>query len=108
MKKVNKLKSVPDKIRKANTDVTENSKIKRSKLKKAHHEMAFESFNQGGVIKEARKLKNMTQEELAICSGLTKFYISRVENSGSDIRLSTLLKIVQNGLGGKLIFTVEF
>ena len=61
----------------------------------------------GLIIQEARKFKNMTQEDLAEKAGTTKSYISRIENNGSDIRLSTLNKIINAGLGGKLKLTIE-
>jgi transcriptional regulator with XRE-family HTH domain len=50
----------------------------------------------------------MTQEELAEKCGTNKSYISRIENNSSDIRLSTLMKIIQQGLGGHLKLTLEF
>lgn len=71
------------------------------------YEEAFETFRIGVLIQEARKQQNMTQEELAIKSGTTKNYISRVENDGSDIRLSTLMRIIREGLGGQLILNVQ-
>ena len=49
-----------------------------------------------------REQKNMTQEQLAEKVGTTKSYISRIENNASDIRLSTLMRIIQDGLGGHL------
>jgi HTH-type transcriptional regulator / antitoxin HipB len=50
----------------------------------------------------------MTQEELAEKCGTNKSYISRIENNASDIRLSTLMKIIQTGLGGHLKLSLEF
>jgi HTH-type transcriptional regulator/antitoxin HipB len=49
----------------------------------------------------------MTQEQLAKKSGTNKAYISRIENDASDIRLSTLMRIINKGLGGKLKFSVK-
>jgi transcriptional regulator with XRE-family HTH domain len=49
----------------------------------------------------------MTQEELALKVGTTKNYISRIENDASDIRLSTLMRIIQEGLGGHLKLIVD-
>ncbi len=48
----------------------------------------------------------MTQSELALKSGTSKHYISRLENNKSDIELLTLKKIVEAGLGKKLV--IEF
>lgn len=39
---------------------------------------------------------------MAIRSGTTKHYISRIENNHSDIELGTLQKIVEIGLGKQL------
>jgi DNA-binding XRE family transcriptional regulator len=71
-------------------------------------EQEFESFRLGVMIEDARKKLNMTQEELAEKCGTNKAYISRIENNASDIRLSTLMRIIQQGLGGHLKFTLEF
>lgn len=70
-------------------------------------EQEFESFRLGVMIEEARKKLNMTQEELAEKCGTNKAYISRIENNASDIRLSTLMRIIQQGLGGHLKLTLE-
>jgi transcriptional regulator with XRE-family HTH domain len=60
----------------------------------------------GGGVK-LRKEQGMTQEQLAEKCGTTKTYISRIENDASDIRLSTLARIVREGLGGHLKLSVE-
>jgi HTH-type transcriptional regulator/antitoxin HipB len=62
----------------------------------------FEAFKIGVLIQEARKKQNLTQEELALRIGTTKNYISRIENDATDIRLTTLMRIVREGLGGHL------
>lgn len=71
------------------------------------YEEDFEAFKIGVLIKEARKKQNMTQAELADKVGTTKNYISRIENNASDIRLSTLMRIVREGLGGHLKLSVD-
>ncbi|REG92061.1 helix-turn-helix domain-containing protein [Algoriphagus antarcticus] len=71
------------------------------------YEQSFESFKIGVLIQEARKRKNLTQEELALRAGTTKNYISRIENDASDIRLSTLMRIIREGLGGHLTLNLE-
>ncbi len=60
------------------------------------------TYRVGHLIKKARKEKGLTQEELALKSGTTKNYISRIENDKSDIELSTLRKIIEIGLGRNL------
>lgn len=71
------------------------------------YEEDFEAFKIGVLIQEARKRKNLTQEELAIRAGTTKNYISRIENNASDIRLSTLMRIIREGLGGHLTLNLD-
>ncbi|GAB1404630.1 helix-turn-helix protein [anaerobic digester metagenome] len=56
----------------------------------------------GTMLKEARKSKQMTQQELANIISKKRTYISRVENDGSNITLKTLYEIVEKGLGGKV------
>ena len=70
-------------------------------------EQEFETFRLGVLLEEARSKLGMTQEELAQKCGTNKSYISRIENNSSDIRLSTLMKIIQTGLGGRLKITLE-
>jgi len=66
------------------------------------YEDEFEAFKIGVLIHEARIHQHLTQEELALKVGTTKNYISRIENDASDIRLSTLIRIIREGLGGHL------
>jgi transcriptional regulator with XRE-family HTH domain len=49
----------------------------------------------------------MTQEELGQIIDKKREYISRVENNGSNITLSTLFEIVEKGLGGKVNISIE-
>lgn len=70
------------------------------------YEQEFEAFKLGVLIQEMREKQNMTQEQLAAKCGTTKSYISRIENNASDIRLSTLMRIIGQGLGGHLHLTV--
>ena len=65
-------------------------------------EEEFESFKLGVLIQEMRKERGLTQEQLALKCGTTKTYISKIENNASDIRLSTLIRIIRQGLGGHL------
>jgi DNA-binding XRE family transcriptional regulator len=71
------------------------------------YEQKFEAFKIGVLIQEARKKQHLTQEQLAAKVGTTKNYISRIENNASDIRLSTLMRIVSEGLGGQLKLSVD-
>ena len=71
------------------------------------YEEEFEAFKIGVLIQEARKKKHLTQEQLAKKAGTTKNYISRIENNASDIRLSTLMRIIREGLGGHLKLSLD-
>ena len=73
-----------------------------------NYEQGFEAFKLGVLIQEMREKQNLTQEQLAAKCGTTKSYISRIENNASDIRLSTLMRIVREGLGGHLNLSVAY
>lgn len=81
---------------------------KRGTNRREEYEQGFEVFKLGVMLQELRKEKGMTQEELANKCGTTKTYISRIENNVSDIRLSTLMRIIREGLGGELKLSVNF
>lgn len=74
---------------------------------RAEWERCYQAFKLGILIAEARKARNMTQEELAQRCGTSKSYISRIENDASDIRLSTLQRIVHEGLNGQLVMEIR-
>jgi len=61
----------------------------------------------GNIIKSARLKAGLTQDQLAIRSGTTRFYISRIENNKTDVEMSTFRKIIEAGLGKQLILTIE-
>ncbi len=70
-------------------------------------EEGYESFKIGTLIHEARLEKGMTQEQLAEKIGTTKSYISKIENNIKEVRLSTLKKIIEIGLGGNLELNIN-
>ena len=70
-------------------------------------EQEYEAFKIGVIIHELRKKRNLTQQQLADKCGTTKSYISRIENDASDIRLSTLMRIIRLGLGANLHLRIE-
>ncbi len=81
---------------------------KRGTSGREKYEQRFEAFKLGVMLQEIRKKQNLTQEELAQKCGTTKTYISRIENDASDIRLSTLMRIISEGFGGHLCLSVDF
>lgn len=64
------------------------------------------TINIGRLIKQTRNELGLTQNELANKSGTSKHYISRIENNKSGIELFTLIKIVEGGLGKKLLIDI--
>ncbi|MFM7016581.1 MAG: helix-turn-helix domain-containing protein [Bacteroidota bacterium] len=80
---------------------------KKGSKTRQNYEQGFEAFKLGIILQDLRKHKGMTQEELAIKCGTTKNYISRIENDASDIRLSTLMRIVSLGFGAHLKLSLE-
>ena len=61
----------------------------------------------GRLIRETRLETGLTQQELAVMSGTTRNYISRIENDRSDIELATLYKIIETGLGKQLEIRIK-
>lgn len=60
----------------------------------------------GEAIKQARQERNLTQEELGELVGVKKAQISKIENSTTDARFTTILKVFE-ALGAKVNFNVE-
>ncbi len=80
---------------------------KRGSKKRDELEAGYENFRIGVLLHEARLEKGLTQEELAIKVGTTKSYISKIENNIKEVRISTLQKIVELGLGGHLELSIK-
>ncbi len=70
-------------------------------------EKDYQSFKIGALIHEARLEKGMTQTQLADKVGTTKSYISKIENDVKEVRISTLQRIVELGLGGQLEVSIK-
>jgi DNA-binding XRE family transcriptional regulator len=64
-------------------------------------------FALGAMLHDLRKQQGLTQAQLAEKCGTTKSYISRIENDASDIRISTLVRIIEDGFGRRLSFAVS-
>lgn len=88
-------------------EIIDNKYGKKGAKKREKWEQEFETFRLGVLLEEARMKMGLTQEELANKCGTNKSYISRIENNAADIRLSTLMKIIQRGLGGHLKLTLQ-
>ena len=60
----------------------------------------------GLKIKDIRKQRNLTQEQLGELVGVKKAQISKIENSLTDARFDTILKVFR-ALNAKINFNVE-
>jgi len=80
---------------------------KRGTRKRDELESGYENFKIGVLLHQARLEKGLTQEELAVKVGTTKSYISKIENNIKEVRISTLQKIVELGLGGHLELSIK-
>lgn len=60
----------------------------------------------GEAIKQARKERNLTQEQLGLLVGVKKAQISKLENSLTDARFETIIKVFK-ALNAKVNFNVE-
>ncbi|SEM37345.1 Helix-turn-helix [bacterium A37T11] len=60
----------------------------------------------GQAIKEARVARHLTQEQLGELVGVQKAQISKLENSVTNARFETILKVF-DALGAKVNFNVD-
>ena len=60
----------------------------------------------GEAIKQARKERHLTQEELGQLVGVKKSQISKIENSLTDARFETIIKVFK-ALNAKVNFNIE-
>ncbi len=60
----------------------------------------------GQAIRQARRERKLTQEQLGELVGVQKAQISKIENSVKNARFETILKVF-DALGAKVRFSVE-
>lgn len=60
----------------------------------------------GQAIKETRKERKLTQEELGKLIGVQKAQISRIENNASNVTIDTLMRVF-NALQAKVKLQIE-
>lgn len=70
-------------------------------------EQKAEAFLIAELIRDKRKEANMTQQQLAEKLNVKRTYISKIERAVGDIRISTLRRIIEQGLGGTLEINVK-
>lgn len=76
-------------------------------LKYSQPEKSELALKVGKLIRETRISLGLTQQELALTSGTSRTYISRIENDKTDIELGTLKKIIEIGLGKNLEISIK-
>jgi DNA-binding XRE family transcriptional regulator len=100
MKKVNKMKTVS-----LDHMIDQHvGKIGTPKRDAFEYELSIDLI--GHAIKQARKERNLTQEELGKLVGVQKAQISKIENSIKNARLDTIMKIFK-ALGATVNFNIE-
>ena len=57
------------------------------------------------MMKDARQEAKMSIEDLAVKAGVSKSAITKIENGNTDVRLSTLFRIFENGLNRRVNLT---
>ncbi len=96
-----------DKIKTVSLDTMIDKHIgKRGTPKREAFESELRIDLLGYAIKEARKERHLTQEQLGKLVGVQKAQISKLENSMKNARLETIIKVF-DALGAKVNFNVE-
>lgn len=85
--------------------ITEKYIGKRGTAKREAFEYELRMDLLAEAIKQARKSRNLTQEELGKLVGVQKAQISKLENSLTDARFETILKVFK-ALNAKVSFSV--
>jgi DNA-binding XRE family transcriptional regulator len=87
-------------------EITEKHIGKRGTAKREAFENELRLDLLGEAIRQARLERNLTQEELGRLVGVQKAQISKLENSLTDARFETILKVFK-ALNAKIHFNVE-
>ncbi len=80
-------------------------KIGTQKRDKFENELRLDII--GETIRQVRKERKLTQQQLGELVGVKKSQISKIENSITDARFETILKVFR-ALNAKINFNVEF
>lgn len=88
-------------------DLTEEVFGKRGTPTREKFEYELRMDILGSMIKEARKRKNLSQEQLGALVGVQKAQISKIENNTKNFRLVTILPVL-DALGMKVRLSVEY
>jgi HTH-type transcriptional regulator / antitoxin HipB len=79
---------------------------KRGTLRREAFEYELRLDLLGKAVRDARKQRNLTQEELGKLVGVQKAQISKIENSLKDVRVETVMKVFA-ALRARISFSVE-
>jgi DNA-binding XRE family transcriptional regulator len=87
-------------------EITDKHIGKRGTPKREAFENELQLDLLGKAIRQARLERNLTQEELGQLVGVQKAQISKLENSLTDARFETIIKVFK-ALNAKINFNVE-
>lgn len=87
-------------------EITDKYIGKRRTAKRESFENELRLDLLGEAIRQARLERNLTQEELGRLVGVQKSQISKLENSLTDARFETVMKVFK-ALNAKIHFNVE-
>ena len=87
-------------------EITDKHIGKRGTAKREAFEYELRLDLLGEAVKQARKERNLTQEELGHIVGVQKAQISKIENSLTDARFETIIKVFK-ALNARINFNVE-
>jgi len=93
---------IPDTIRTFDEMLDYEYGERGTKPREDFHKKAY-LFLIAELIKEEREKQKLTQQQLADKTGMSKSYISRIENCKINIQVATLLLIGQKGFGKNLL-----
>lgn len=88
-------------------DLTEELFGKRGTPSREKFEYELRMDIIGAMIKEARKRKRLSQEQLGALIGVQKAQISKIENNTKNFRLLTILPVM-DALGMRVKLSVEY
>jgi ribosome-binding protein aMBF1 (putative translation factor) len=80
---------------------------KKGTSSRQEFEREAEAYMVAELVRDSRKKAHLTQQQLAEKLNVNRAYISKIERASGEVRISTLRKIVELGLGGKLHISVE-
>jgi HTH-type transcriptional regulator/antitoxin HipB len=98
---------MPDKFKTVSLDTLIDKHIgKRGTARRETFENELRIDLLGETIRQVRRERNLTQEQLGELVGVRKAQISKIENSVKNARFETILKVF-DALGANVKFNVE-